>query len=292
MASGHADRAAALVGEQLDRLPDDAPSAWFARMLAVRADRAVVIETDEDPADVSAEALALVPDDAAGLRAKVLGIHARSLAVDGPLRGGAGGRARRARAGREARPQRAGLRRDHHAERAEEGRAQGGAAGRPRRRGRAGRGAGALEAELRGRYLLGRSYEDWAEFDEAERWFRSAIDRGRGVRRPVGAVRLRVPLAARLGAARPGRLGRGARALRRARPGAAADPAGAAGEPAADHRVRPRGRRVRGARRAAPLLAARGRHRHPRRRRRDRARPGAAATRRACWRRTTTRCRC
>ena len=26
--------------------------------------------------------------------------------------------------------------------------------------------------------LLGRSYQDWAEFDETEKWFRSAIDRG------------------------------------------------------------------------------------------------------------------
>ena len=38
--------------------------------------------------------------------------------------------------------------------------------------------AGAIHAELRGRFLLGRSYEDWAEFDETERWFRSTIDRG------------------------------------------------------------------------------------------------------------------
>ena len=41
--------------------------------------RCRVIETDEDPAAVSAEALALVPDDAPALRAKVLGVHARSL---------------------------------------------------------------------------------------------------------------------------------------------------------------------------------------------------------------------
>ena len=26
--------------------------------------------------------------------------------------------------------------------------------------------------------MLGRSYEDWAEFEEAERWFRTGIDRG------------------------------------------------------------------------------------------------------------------
>ena len=38
----------------------------------------------------------------------------------------------------------------------------------------------ALHAELRGRFLLGRSFEDWAEFDESETWFRSAIDRAIG----------------------------------------------------------------------------------------------------------------
>ena len=37
---------------------------------------------------------------------------------------------------------------------------------------------GALDAELRGRFMLGRSYEDWAEFDDTERWFRSGIERG------------------------------------------------------------------------------------------------------------------
>ncbi len=37
--------------------------------------------------------------------------------------------------------------------------------------------SGALSSELRARYLLGRSFEDFAEFDETELWFRSAIDR-------------------------------------------------------------------------------------------------------------------
>ncbi len=35
----------------------------------------------------------------------------------------------------------------------------------------------AIHAELRGRFLLGRSYEDWGDFEEAERWFASAIER-------------------------------------------------------------------------------------------------------------------
>ena len=36
---------------------------------------------------------------------------------------------------------------------------------------------GAVHAELRGRYLLARSYQDWGELDEAERWFRSSVER-------------------------------------------------------------------------------------------------------------------
>ena len=35
----------------------------------------------------------------------------------------------------------------------------------------------AVHAELRGRYLLARSYQDWGELDEAERWFRSSVER-------------------------------------------------------------------------------------------------------------------
>ena len=271
-----------------DRLPDDAPPAWFARMLAVRSTALAYIETDEDPADVSAEALALVPDDAHGLRAKVLGVHARSRR-DGPLRGGAG-------VGLDAlelaeldlnelvsdaittlsRLKKAGPKESLRAALAD-------AIARARE-------TGALEAELRGRYMLGRSYEDWASSTRPRSGSAAASTAG-GMRRSVGAVRLRVALAAHLGAARPGRLGRGARALRRARPGAAAHPAGAAGEPAGDHRVRPRGRRVRRARRAASLLAPRGGiaiHAAAVAMRQAGRRGG----RRPCWRRTTTRCGC
>jgi DNA-binding CsgD family transcriptional regulator/tetratricopeptide (TPR) repeat protein len=178
MSSGHAERAAAVVQEQLDRLPDDAPSAWFARMLAIRATALSVIESDVDPVAVSAEALALVPDDAPGLRARVLGVHARSLAS----------------LGRYEEAQSVGLDALELAERLDlnelasdaittlSGLKKAGpkealraalvdAVARAER-------AGALEAELRGRWMLGRSYEDWAEFEEAERWFRTGIDRG------------------------------------------------------------------------------------------------------------------
>jgi DNA-binding CsgD family transcriptional regulator len=34
-----------------------------------------------------------------------------------------------------------------------------------------------VHPELRGRYLLARSYQDWGELDEADEWFRSAVER-------------------------------------------------------------------------------------------------------------------
>ena len=51
---------------------------------------------------------------------------------------------------------------------------------------------GAVHAELRGRYLLARSYQDWGELDEAERWFRAPSRARRsqassGRRTPSGA---------------------------------------------------------------------------------------------------------
>jgi DNA-binding CsgD family transcriptional regulator len=127
---------------------------------------------------VSAEALALVPDDAPALRARVLGVHARSLMS----------------LGRYEEAQSVGLDALELAERLDlnelasdaittlSGLKKAGpkealraalvdAVARAER-------AGALEAELRGRWMLGRSYEDWAEFEESERWFRTGIDRG------------------------------------------------------------------------------------------------------------------
>ena len=60
-ASGHPIRAAALLKEQLDLLPDDAGPAPRARMLSARANVLILIETDEDRVGVSEEAVALVP---------------------------------------------------------------------------------------------------------------------------------------------------------------------------------------------------------------------------------------
>ncbi len=178
VASGHPDRASVLVREQLDRLPSDAPPAWRARMLAARAIALIVSESNEDPAEVSGRALALAPEGESALRAKVLSIHARALAQRGRLE--------------EA--QSVGLDALQLAERLDLAVLASEAATTLSVLQRTGPQEGlraalvdaiaraetsrALEAELRGRYLLGRSYEDAAEFDEAERWFRSGIQRG------------------------------------------------------------------------------------------------------------------
>ena len=178
ISSGHPERAAAVAAEQLDRLPGDAPSAWFARMLAIRATALTVIESDVDPSAISAEALALVPDDAGGLRAKVLGVHARALmAMERYDEAQAVGLDALEVAERldlnelasDAITTLSGLKKTGPKEALRA--ALEDAVDRAVR-------AGALEAELRGRWMLGRSYEDWAEFDETERWFRSGIERG------------------------------------------------------------------------------------------------------------------
>ncbi len=177
-ASGHPIRAAALLKEQLDLLPDDAGPAVRARMLSARANVLILIETDEDRVGVSEEAVALVPAEATGLRAKVLVTHARILAS----------------MARYEEAQIVGVDGLELAERLDlnelasdaittlsqlkkSGPKEGLRAALVEAVARAEK-SGALNAELRGRWLLGRSYQDWAEFDETEKWFKSAIERG------------------------------------------------------------------------------------------------------------------
>jgi DNA-binding CsgD family transcriptional regulator/tetratricopeptide (TPR) repeat protein len=183
-ASGHPIRGAALAKEQLDRLPADALDEWRARMLAARADALVMTETQEDPTEVSAEALALVPEGFPQLRARVLAMHARILAL----------------LGHDQEAQTVGLEALELAEKLDltelasdaittlsglkrTGPKEGLRVALTEAVARA-EAAGAIEAELRGRVLLGRSYQDWAEFAETEKWFRSAIDRGRAAGLP------------------------------------------------------------------------------------------------------------
>src|SRR4051812_19024647 len=79
-ASGDPERAVKVIAEQVDRLPVDAPATWRARMMSTQALLMLMIETGEDPTDLSADAVALVPDGDSGLRTRALANHARVLA--------------------------------------------------------------------------------------------------------------------------------------------------------------------------------------------------------------------
>ena len=177
-ASGQPIRAAALLKEQLDLLPADADPSRRARLLSARANCLVLIETDEDRIAVSEEAVALVPDLETGLRAKILVTHARVLASMARFEEAqvvgvdALGLAEKLDLNELASDaittlsqlKKAGPKEGLRAALVE-------AVARAEK-------SGALNAELRGRWLLGRSYQDWAEFDETEKWFISAIERG------------------------------------------------------------------------------------------------------------------
>jgi len=174
--SGQTTRAVALLGDQLARLGDDAPPHWRARLLVHRADALDGIDGHEDPLDVATQAVAVLPDDAPGaLRATVLATYSRLLS----------------RAGRFEEARTVGLdalalteRLDLHELATDVGitlsqvKRTGPKEGLREALAEAvdtALAAGALHAELRARYFLGRSHEDWAEWDEAERWFRSAM---------------------------------------------------------------------------------------------------------------------
>lgn len=176
-ASGDPERAIAVIQEQLDRLPDDASDVWRARMLSAQANALYITETEGDPIVLSAQALALAPEGESPLRARVLANHARILAA----------------LGRYDEAQTAGMDALALAERLDlnelasdaittlgglkkAGPKEGLRAALEEAVVRAER-AGAIHAELRGRFFLGRSFEDWAEFDQAVAWFGSAIER-------------------------------------------------------------------------------------------------------------------
>ncbi|WP_170285945.1 helix-turn-helix transcriptional regulator [Nocardioides rubriscoriae] len=175
--SGDPERAIAVIGEQLERLPADASDTWRARMLSAQAAALYITETDSDAVAISAQAVALAPPGESGLRARVLANHARILSAYG----------------RFEEAEVAGVDALELAERLDlhelasdaittlsglkkAGPKEGLRAALEEAVARAVE-SDALDAELRGRFLLGRSYEDWGEFDEAERWFASGIDR-------------------------------------------------------------------------------------------------------------------
>lgn len=176
-AGGDPERAVALLGEHLHRLPADTSDAARSRMLVSYAITLSIIETELDAPALAAEAVALAPEGESPLRARALAGHARVLAAHG----------------RYDEAQVAGMDALALAERLDlnelvadaittlsglkkAGPKEGLRAALVDAVERAER-TGAVMAELRGRFLLGRSFEDWAEWDEAERWFGSAIDK-------------------------------------------------------------------------------------------------------------------
>jgi len=176
-ASGDPERAVKVIGEQLDRLPTDAPTNWRARMMSTQAHLMMLTEGN-DPVHISEDAVALVPEGESGLRTRVLANHARVLAGTGRYEEAQAvamealtlaERLDLSELASDVITTLSGLKKAGPKEGLRE--ALRDAVARAEA-------SGALEPELRARYLLGRSYEDWAEFDETEHWFRSAIDRG------------------------------------------------------------------------------------------------------------------
>ena len=176
-ASGDPERAAAVIAEQLALLPPEASDTWRARMLSAQAAVLYIIESDEDVVALSARAVSLAPTGESGLRARVLANHAKILAAFGRLEDA----------------QTFGMDALELAERLDlhelasdaittlsglkkAGPKEGLRAALEEAVARAAE-SDAIHAELRGRFLLGRSYEDWGEFDEAEQWFASGIER-------------------------------------------------------------------------------------------------------------------
>jgi len=183
-ASGRPQRAAVLLGEELGVLAIDAPDGWRARMLAARAFLLMITETEDNPAEISEEAYQLVPDGETPLRARVLATHARILTAfrrqeeAQPIALEALALAERLQMSdlasdilvtlsqaRHTGPH-AGLR-EALREAIEQSRI-----------------AGAVEAELRGHFMLGRSYEDMGDWPEAELAFQQGAARAAQVGLP------------------------------------------------------------------------------------------------------------
>ncbi|MDF1602276.1 helix-turn-helix transcriptional regulator [Nocardioides sp. YIM 152315] len=175
--SGDTIRAVALLQEQLDRLPAETPPEWRSRMLTSRAGILIVVDTDEDPAEVSAEALALAPEGDNRWRARALTTHARVLAAVGRYEEAQvvglealalDERLDLHQLASEAITTLSGLKKAGPKEGLREALLEAIARSED---------ADAMHAELRARFLLARSYEDWAEWDDAEEWFRSVTVR-------------------------------------------------------------------------------------------------------------------
>jgi DNA-binding CsgD family transcriptional regulator/tetratricopeptide (TPR) repeat protein len=88
IAAGHPARALGVVREQLAHLPEDATDSVRGQLLGTLAFSLAMTESEEDPLDVTTEAVGLVPDEPTNARAKVLAVHARMLARFGSIKEG------------------------------------------------------------------------------------------------------------------------------------------------------------------------------------------------------------
>jgi len=80
IAAGHPARALGVVREQLDHLPAETSDSVRGQLLGVLAGALAMTETQDDPTELTRQAVALVPDEPTAARAKVLAVHARTLA--------------------------------------------------------------------------------------------------------------------------------------------------------------------------------------------------------------------
>ena len=182
--AGQPARADALVVEQLARLPEG-PSVGRARLLASDAEIRLVMESGEEPLGLSEAAVAALPDDAPpAARAVVLAIRARVLAAywkheEAETVGlDALAIAERHALHKIASEAMTTLSELHRAGPVDSLRAA------LRQAVDRAHETGARHTELRGRFHLGRSYEDHGDYAAAAEWFRSAIDLGQAAGTP------------------------------------------------------------------------------------------------------------
>ena len=132
-----------------------------------------------------------------------------------------------------------------------------------------------IQAELRARYFLGRSYEDWAEWAQAETWFRSAMKAAADAGIPYAPYGFESRWQLAWIKSVDGDWDEALRLTDTSDEQAPPIPSALVEGVAAAGRVRPRRAGGRAGPGAAPVLGARGRRRDPLRRRRD-GRRGAA----------------
>ncbi|MFC7405881.1 helix-turn-helix transcriptional regulator [Georgenia alba] len=182
-ATGDVTRAAALVGEELARLPADHPAGSRARLLSLRATLLLMTETDQDFLALSREAAAMAEGAEERYRARVLADHARILTA---LEGSVGHspdpqlqeEARRAAAEALTLAERLELPKLASEVATTLGTVAENVRAALEEAVRQAAGADAIDAELRARWLLARSHQDEADWDAAVGWFRSAMERG------------------------------------------------------------------------------------------------------------------